>query len=61
MEIIIRGVDEVKRNNINLGITLGIFLGLFISMLWAYNLIWGKTFFGVEIFSKYATNQKIAY
>lgn len=60
MEIIIRGNDEVKRNNINLGIMLGIFLGLFISMLWAYNLIWGKTFFGVEIFSKYATNQKIA-
>ena len=60
MEIIIRGIDEVKRNNINLGIMLGIFLGLFISMLWAYNLIWGKTFFGVEIFSKYATNQKIA-
>ena len=50
----------MKRNNINLGIMLGIFLGLFISMLWAYNLIWGKTFFGVEIFSKYATNQKIA-
>ena len=60
MKIIIRGIDEVKRNNINLGIMLGIFLGLFISMLWAYNLIWGKTFFGVEIFSKYATNQKIA-
>lgn len=50
----------MKRNNINLGIMLGIFLGLFISMLWAYNLILGKTFFGVEIFSKYATNQKIA-
>lgn len=50
----------MKNNNVNLGITMGILLGLFISMLWGYNLIWGKTFFGKEVLSQYATNQKIA-
>ena len=29
-------------------------------MFWGYNLIWGKTFFGKEVLSQYATNQKIA-
>lgn len=50
----------MKKNNVNLGITIGILLGLLISMFWGYNLIWGKTFFGKEVLSQYATNQKIA-
>lgn len=50
----------MKKNNVSLGITIGFLLGLFISMFWGYNIIWGKTFFGNEVLSQYATNQKIA-